>query len=212
MVTETVSPRIAPLEPPYRPKVGTQLLKMMPEGVPPIGLFRTFAHNMPMTEAMTEWGGYELSRRLSLSMRDREIVIDRTCARCGCEYEWGVHVAFFAERVGLDANQTASLTQGSAEDPCWVDESDRLLIRAVDALHDHSEIDDRLWQELSGIFSDANLLDLLLLCGWYHAISFVARGTRVPLEADAPTFCDYSPNIRGELGSHGGGCDRDRVE
>ncbi|HEV7760231.1 MAG TPA: hypothetical protein VGO78_14620 [Acidimicrobiales bacterium] len=32
-------------------------------------------------------------------MRDREIVIDRTCARCGCQYEWGVHVAFFGDRA-----------------------------------------------------------------------------------------------------------------
>jgi alkylhydroperoxidase family enzyme len=198
MVTETVSPRIVPLEPPFASCVGAQLRKMMPEGVPPIALFRTFAHNLPMCEAMSGWGGYELSRRLSLSMRDREIVIDRTCARCGCEYEWGVHVAFFAERVGLDTDQTASLTHGSAEDRCWSEQRDRLLIRAVDALHDNSDIDDGLWQELAGIFSDANLLDLLLLCGWYHAISFVARGTQVPLEAGAPNFSDYSPMARGE--------------
>jgi hypothetical protein len=139
-------------------------------------VFRT----LPTTEAMTELGGYELSRRLSLSMRHREIVIDRTCARCGWECEWGVHVAFFAQRVGLDANQTASLTHDSAEDPCWVDQSDRLLIRAVDTLHDHSEIDDALWRELSGIFSDVNLLDLLLLCGWYHAISSSPEARRFP--------------------------------
>jgi hypothetical protein len=29
-----------------------------------------------------------------VSLRHREIVIDRTCARCGCDYERGVHVAF----------------------------------------------------------------------------------------------------------------------
>jgi alkylhydroperoxidase family enzyme len=198
MVTETVAPRIVPLEPPFTFRVDAQLRKMMPEGVPPIALFRTFAHNLPMCEAISGWGSYELSRRLSLSMRDREIVIDRTCARCGCEYEWGVHVAFFAQRVGLNTDQTASLTHGSAADGCWKDERDRLLIRAVDALHDYSDIDDGLWQELARIFSDANLLDLLLLCGWYHAISFVARGTQVPLEAGAPTFSDYEAMAAGE--------------
>ena len=198
MVTETVSPRILPLEPPFVPEVDAQLRKMMPEGAPPIALFRTFAHNLPMCEAMSGWGSYELSRRLSLSIRDREIVIDRTCARCGCEYEGGVHVAFFAERVRLDTAQVVSLTHGSADDSCWIEERDRLLIRAVDALHGYSDIDDGLWQELSGTFSDANLLDLLLLCGWYHAISFVARGARVPPEASAPTFSDYSPIARGE--------------
>jgi hypothetical protein len=38
-----------------------------------------------------------------VSRRHREIVIDRTCARCGCAYEWGVHVALFAQRVALTA-------------------------------------------------------------------------------------------------------------
>ena len=94
-------PRIEPISPPYEPAIAQQLEAMMPADVPPILLFRTFVRNLPMTSAMGGWGRYELSKRLSLSMRDREIVIDRTCARCGCEYEWGVHVALFAERVGL---------------------------------------------------------------------------------------------------------------
>ena len=189
MITESVTPpRIAPLEAPFEAEVGSQLERMMPRGVPPIALFRTFVRNLPMTESMTPWGSYELSRQLSLSMRDREIVVDRTCARCGCEYEWGVHVAFFTERVGLDVHQVRSLTEGSADDACWTEERDRLLIEAVDVLHERADIPDALWHDLAAVFSQQNLLDLLLLCGWYHAISFVARATRVPLETDAPTF------------------------
>jgi alkylhydroperoxidase family enzyme len=188
MVTEMVTPRITPLEAPYEAPIAAQLEQMMPAGTPPIVLFRALAKNLPMTEAMSSWGRYELSRRLSLTMRDREIVIDRTCGRCGCEYEWGVHVAFFAERVDLDRPQVESLVIGGPDDECWVDHRDRLLIRAVDSLHDHSDIDDDLWHELAIEFNQANLLDLLLLCGWYHAISFTARAARIPLEPGAPTF------------------------
>jgi len=57
----------------------------MPPAVPLIGLLRTFVKNLPMANAMGVWGSYELSKGLSLTMRDREIVIDRTCARRGCE-------------------------------------------------------------------------------------------------------------------------------
>ena len=85
----TTRERIAPVEAPYEPDVGAQLRSMMPAGVEPIGLFRTFVRNLPMAEAMHGWGRYELGRHLSVPMRAREIVIDRTCARCGCEYEWG---------------------------------------------------------------------------------------------------------------------------
>jgi alkylhydroperoxidase family enzyme len=195
MVTEIVTPpRIAPLEPPFAPDVEAQLQQMMPPGVPPIALFRTFVRNLPMTEAMTGWGGYELSRRLSLSLRDREIVIDRTCARCGCEYEWGVHVAMFAERAGLTSAQLASLAYGSAEDSCWTGERDRLLILAADSLHDQADIPDNLWPQLSAAFSAVCLLDLFLLCGWYHAVSFVATAARVPLEPGAPRLRSVRPD------------------
>jgi len=185
--------RIAPLSPPYDPEVAGLLGAMMPPGVPPIRLFRTFARNPAMTAAMRGWGSYELGRQLSLSMRQREIVIDRTCARCGCEYEWGVHVAFFADRVGLTGPQVRSLTHGAATDPCWEEPGEALLIRAVDALHDEADIGDELWAELHGRFSAAELLDLLLLCGWYHAVSFAANGARVPPEEGAPRFADAGP-------------------
>jgi alkylhydroperoxidase family enzyme len=182
--------RIAPLEPPYEEAIGRRLASMMPPGVPPIALFRTFVKNAPMTEALGSWGGYELGRELSLNMRDRELVIDRTCARCGCEYEWGVHVAFFAERVGLTPEQVTSLTHGTADDDCWTDVRDRLLIAAADALHDNADIDDVLWSRLAEVFTEQQLLDLCMLAGWYHAISFTASAARVPLERDAPRFSD----------------------
>jgi hypothetical protein len=185
--------RIDPLDPPYDDATAARLAAMMPPGVPPIRLFRTFGKNLPMTEAMHGWGSYELGRRLSLSMRDREILIDRTCARCGCEYEWGVHVMFFADRVGLDAAQIASLTHGHAGDACWSDERDRLLVRAADALHDDATVDDELYAELARVFGETELLDLFLLCGWYHAISFAANAAGVAGEDGAPAFADHLP-------------------
>ena len=192
--------RISPVSPPYDPETGRRLEAMMPPGVPPILLFRTFVRNPAMTEAMGGWGRYELSRELSLSMREREIVIDRTCARCGCEYEWGVHVAFFADRVGLTRPQIASLTSGDASDPCWAEPRERLLIRTVDALHDGADIDDALWDELSAAFTPEELLDLLMLCGWYHAISFTANAARVPLEPTTPRFADFRTNLESDPG------------
>jgi alkylhydroperoxidase family enzyme len=187
---EDAMPRIDPVEPPYRDDVGRRLEAMMPAGVPPILLFRTFVRNLPMADAMGTWGAYELSKRLSLSMRDREIVIDRTCARCGCEYEWGVHVAFFADRVGLNSDQVASLTHGASTDACWMTSRERVLIDVCDSLHDASIIDDPLFERLTGQLTDTEILDVLMLCGWYHAISFTANGVGLSLEDWAPRFAD----------------------
>jgi len=180
--------RIEPLSPPYEQQTAEHLAAMMPPGVDPIRLFRTFVVNLPMAQAMLPWGRHELGRTLSITLRQREILIDRTCARCGCEYEWGVHVAFFAERAGLTGEQIASLTAGDPGDPCWDSDAERLLIRAADELHDRNDIGDELWDSLLRHFDQPQLLDIVMLCGWYHAISFTATAARVELEPGAPTF------------------------
>ena len=185
--------RIEPLTEPFDRRTAEVLASMMPPGVPPIALFRTFAKNLRMAESMRQWGGYELSRELSVDLRTREIVIDRTCARCGCEYEWGVHIAFFAERANLTQDQIRSLNGGLPEDDCWDDPGDVAAIRLVDSLHETSAVGDDLWEQLSNLFTEAQILDLAMLVGWYHAISFTARAAAVPLEPGAPRFHDFAP-------------------
>ncbi|WP_027343115.1 carboxymuconolactone decarboxylase family protein [Hamadaea tsunoensis] len=184
--------RIPALEPPFTLDVEAQLATMMPAGMPPIGLFRTFARNLPMTIAMSPWGRYELGRFLSMPLREREIAILRTCARCGCEYEWGVHLMVFANRAELTPAQVTSLTCGSPDDPCWTTGQEATLIRMVDALHDSCDVDDKLWQSAQELFDERQLLDIPLLCGWYHAICFAARTARVELEPGAPRFVDVT--------------------
>jgi alkylhydroperoxidase family enzyme len=183
---------IAPLSPPYEPHTAELLAGMMPPGVEPIALYRTFAHNLGMARAMRSWGRYELSRELSLSLRQREIVIDRVCARLACEYEWGVHIAYFAAKAELTDDQVRSLTAGSANDPCWTDPLERALIEGVDQLVDTATIHEDVWARLSEHLSVAQLLDLTMLAGWYHAIAFTARAAGVPLEEWAPRFGEYA--------------------
>lgn len=186
------TPRIAPLAPPYEPPVAAALAAMMPADSPvePLKLFRLFAHHLPMADAMQALGGFVLGRRgRVLGARDREIVIDRVCARCGCEYEWGVHATAYGPRVGLDAAQLAATVRGGADDSAW-SARDGLLIRLVDELHDTATVSDALWAELRPVFGVPEILELLLLAGWYHAISYLANGARVELEDWAARFPD----------------------
>jgi alkylhydroperoxidase family enzyme len=185
-------PRIEPLSAPYDQPVAEYLAATVPPGQEPIKLFRTLAANVEMASAMITWARHELGRRLTISLREREILIDRTCARCGCEYEWGVHVAHFGQRAGLSDAQVRSLAVGGAADPCWDSEAERLLIQAADELHEHNDVSPRLWEDLAAHYSHAQLLDIVMLCGWYHAISFVGNATQVEREAGAPTFAEYA--------------------
>ena len=177
-------PRIAPLAPPYAPEVAEHLEKLMPPGMPPIALFRTVAHNPRVLGRMRRGGLLDPG---SISVRQREIVILRTTARCGAEYEWGVHVAFFAAAAGLDAAQLAATVHGAADDPAWGAE-ERLLVALADALHDGADVPDALWGELAARFAPGQLVELLFLAGLYHAVSFVVNATRVAGEPGAPRF------------------------
>ena len=80
-------PRIRPTEPPYSAAITAAFAQVMPEGVPPLLLFRALAVNERVFLRVMASG---LLDRGSLTLREREIVIDRTCFRCGSEYEWGV--------------------------------------------------------------------------------------------------------------------------
>ena len=81
--------------------------------------------------------------------------------------------------------QVQSLTSGASTDPCWAGERgarDRVLVDAVDALHDRSDVDDALWARLTAELDDAQVLDLLMLCGFYHAVSYLANAARLAPE------------------------------
>lgn len=170
--------RIEPLEPPYDDETAAALELLGP----PIQLFRVLARRPDLARGIAGWGHYYLSRRSALSLRHRELVIDRTTALCGADYEWGIHVAVFAEKAALTPDQVRSLASGSASDPCWTDPGDRAVIDAVDQLHGSNDLDDATWESLTAAVGADGALEITLLCGWYHAISYAVRALRLPLE------------------------------
>jgi 4-carboxymuconolactone decarboxylase len=178
------SSRVVPLEPPYSEPVAAALDRIMPTGVPPLSLFRTLAVNERVFLRVMAGG---LLDRGSITLREREIVIDRACARCGSEYEWGVHVAFFAERVGLTPEQVVA-TQAAGADAAAFPARERLLLRLVDELHDEAQVSDGLWMALQAEWTDEQLIELVALTGFYHLISFVTNALRIPLEAYGARF------------------------
>ena len=175
--------RIAPLEPPYAPEIQEQFDRIM-RGAPPLTLFRVVAGN---ARAWEKFRAGSLLDGGPLSLREREIVIDRTCALTGCEYEWGVHVAIFASAAHLTDEQVRATVLGRANAPCW-SESEQALIAAVDALHIRATLDDAEFKALSAHYDDAKILEVLLLCGFYRTVSYLANGLNLPLEANAARF------------------------
>lgn len=153
-------------------------------GKDPLVLFTTMARDRRLFFKLFNSG---LLDRGHLTIRQREIVIDRVTAQCGAEYEWGVHVAAYAAKAGLDAGQIASLVESDVSDEHWRDE-DRVLIRLCDSLHASCSVDDRLWESLIRYHSEEAIIELLMLAGYYRMISYLVNGLRLPLEPNTPRF------------------------
>ncbi|KAA9161090.1 carboxymuconolactone decarboxylase family protein [Amycolatopsis acidicola] len=175
MPLKSKQPRIQPLEPPYDEETGAALDLLGP----PIQLFRVWARRPELARGVASWGQYYFSRRATLTLRQRELVIDRTTALCGADYEWSVHIATFAEKAQLSAAQISSLATGGPADDCW-DTADRAVLQAVDELHATYDLADETWANLVTAIGEDATLDVLLVCGWYHAISFTVRALRLP--------------------------------
>jgi len=174
--------RIAPLDPPYAPEIQAAFDQIMPLGVDPLVLFRTLAVNERVYQRFRAGG---LLDRGLLTLRQREIVIDRTCGLNRCEYEWGVHIAFFAAKVKLTPPQIVATADGGEAD--WASD-EQALIAACEELDATRTISDALWQKLARHFAPAQILEIIALVGFYRTVSLHANALRLPLEPFAARF------------------------
>jgi len=175
--------RIAPLSPPYAPEIQEQFDRIM-RGAPPLLLFRVMAGQK---RAWEKFRGGSLLDRGPLSLREREIVIDRTCALNRCEYEWGVHVAAFAPAAPLTEEQVRATVLGNAQSSCW-SEAEQAMIAAVDALHHRSTLSEAEFAALKVHCDETKILEIIQLCGFYRTVSYLANALALPLELNAARF------------------------
>lgn len=184
-----MNPRIAPLEPPYADDVEAALDKWMPpgSGVPPLALFRTLARHPVLFERMRPLGAALLGRG-SLPPRVRELLVLRTCARCGAEYEWGVHVSGFQALAGLDDDAVRATVSAAPAAIAARDDDDARVMRLADELHDDGHVGDETWRALARRFDDAAILEMIAVAGFYHLVSFIVNGVCVEHEPWAARF------------------------
>ena len=161
-------------------------------GLPPLNIFRTLARNEALSRGFLSLGGH-LLRGEGLPAREREIVILRTGWRAQSEYEFGQHTAI-GQGVGLTADEVARLAD--AGDGAWSDD-DAALVAMVDELCEDDVVSDRTWAALAARWSPEQLLELLVLAGYYRLVSGLLNSAGVALEAATPGWPDGAkPRLR----------------
>jgi 4-carboxymuconolactone decarboxylase len=156
------------------------------EGVPrQLNIFRTLAHNEALSKGFFELGGHLLGGGV-LPVREREIVILRTGFRSGSEYEFGQHTRI-GRKGGLTEDEIARLADsGSGQ---WTTD-DAALVALVDELCDGNTVSEVTWQALRTRWTDAELLELLVLTGFYRLVSGMLNSVGVALEPSVPGWPD----------------------
>jgi alkylhydroperoxidase family enzyme len=162
--SELPEPRIAPVDQDV-------------EGLPALNIFRTLAHHRKLLDRFGRFGGFLLYRGL-LPDRECELVILRVGFRCRSIYEFGQHTRIGTE-AGLSAEEITRLaTEGTAG---W-SQPDRDLLTLADELCATDTVTDGTWARLAARWSDAELLELLVVAGFYRLVSGLLNSAGVQRE------------------------------
>jgi 4-carboxymuconolactone decarboxylase len=147
------------------------------EGVPQLNIFLTLAKHRRLYDRFSRLGGFLLYRGL-LPAREREIVILRTGWRSASVYEFGQHTRF-GQEAGLTLDEIRRLATEGTDG--WSGE-DRVLVVFADELCATNAVSDGTWAALAARWSEEELLELVVLAGFYRLVSGFLNTVGVQLE------------------------------
>lgn len=175
------APRVPPLEPAAWSEKVSRLLERAVPGDRPGGT-SNFLATLARDESLLRLVMRVVSRLLVDSRfprRDRELLVLRSAWLCRCAYVWGQHLPL-AREAELTSSEVEAIVTGP-DHPGWGDR-ERALLRAVDQLHETSDIQEETWVGLQRNLSTNQLLELPMLVGLYHLIAWTQNTVRVPLD------------------------------
>jgi alkylhydroperoxidase family enzyme len=122
-------------------------------------------------------------RQGRLPARHLELVILRIAWNCQSPTEWAGHVGP-ARASGLADQEIDRIADGPMA-PGW-DPFESTLLQAADELHDHARLSDATWTALAERYDRAQLVELVLVIGNYHLLSYVMNAFEIEPEPDWP--------------------------
>ena len=150
----------------------------------PLNIFGVLGNHPKLLMRFNLLGGFILNKGL-LPERERELVILRVGWNAQAVYEFGQHTVI-GKRCGLTDDEIAALTK-SPYDHDWSPD-DRALIALADDLHADDCVSAGTWLALTERLSEAELVELLIVAGFYRLVSGVLNSAGVQLDDGIPGF------------------------
>ena len=183
MTDRPTSPRIEPVGEPDA-ELQEILAGALTHDGTPLNIFGVLGRHPKLLKRFNLLGGFLLNKGL-VPPREREVVILRIGWNAQARYEFGQHTVI-GRRCGLTDGEILSLTR-PVEEHDWSAE-DRALIALADELADDDCVSDGTWSLLAERWDDAELVELLVLAGFYRMVSGFLNSAGVQLDDGVPGF------------------------
>ena len=151
---------------------------------PVINLYATMLNHPVLYGPRYKFGSY-LQRDSLLPPKTRELLIMRTAALTGAEYEWGHHVES-AQQAGFSADEIRRIKSGP-DAQGWSEEHAAVL-RAADELRREAFVSDRTWATLTKYYDTKRLIEIVYTSGGYTMTALAINSLGIQLEPGYPRF------------------------
>ena len=152
----------------------------------PLNIFGVLARHPKLLKRFNLLGGFLLNKGL-LPARERELVILRIGWNAEAEYEFGQHT-IIGRQVGVTDEEISALTRAPDSHP-W-STGDAALIAMSDELSDDDCVSGTTWELLAARWSEAELVELLVVAGFYRLVSGFLNSAGVQLDEGVAGFPD----------------------
>ena len=133
---------------------------MLPQGLPPLNLFRMLAHS-PSTLPHVISLGTAVFRDTSLPPHLRELLCLLNAQRLSCQYQWKQHISI-AKQNGVSEEQIAALLSGDISGDEFSEE-EKALLEFVDQVIKEPEVDEDTFAEARKHFDDQILVEIVTM-------------------------------------------------
>lgn len=149
-----------------------------------LNVYKTLMQHPKLLQRWFVFAKYILEES-TLSPRDRELLILRTCWLCQAEYAWSQHL-ITARKTGLIEPEILRIKKGPTADG-W-STYDATLLQVVDELNENYFINDATWKALTKQYSAHQIMDLVFTVGQYTLVSMELNSFGVQLEQGTSGF------------------------
>jgi alkylhydroperoxidase family enzyme len=158
----------------------------------PLNAHQVLSHHPPAGRSLNrflDWGDDAV-----LSARERRLLILRTASRTRCEYELSVHRQQGVRSGDMSPEEVSALEVDPMPVPDSLSPRELALLAIADAICRTDTLDDEQWTAAVSVLTVQDIIECLIIVGYYRMCSGVMNALAVPPEDDMSPTATAAPS------------------